>query len=380
MEMKVVLIGQYPIDPENINGGIEACILGIVNEFKKYHDIDLHVVTTQILKKNIYQNIGGVSVHYLASPPLPGFLTINTIDRYKVINKIKEINPDLVHGHSSNYGYYALKSGYPSIVTIHGIAKEEYDPKLRPSILDSIRRKVILPMEDFCLKNAKIITTVSPYVVEKIGSFCKGEVHVIPNSIRDEFFEIQSQEVSDRLLFIGGIEPRKSLLNIIKAIELIRTKRENIRLHIVGGIRKQGYYDSLVKYVEQNNLSSYVIFRGALGNEELKRELSECSIFVFPSKEESFGIVLAEAEACGKPVVASNIGGIPYVVDNNRTGFLIKYGDINSLVDKILMLLEDNDLRRSMGIMGRKKAREFSNKSIGEKYYSLYQKAIRNGK
>lgn len=378
--MKVVLMGQYPIDPENINGGVEACMLGIVNEFKKYPGIDLHVVTTQILKKNIYQNIEGVSVHYLSSPPLPRFLTINTIDQYKVINKIKEINPDLVHGHISNYGYYALKSGYPSIVTIHGIAKEEYDPKLRPSILDSIRREVILPMEDFCLKNARIITTVSPYVVEKIESFCKSRVHVIPNSIRDEFFEIQSREVSDRLLFIGGIEPRKGLLNIIKAIELICTKRDSIRLHIVGGIRKQGYYDNLIEYVEQNNLSSYVTFRGALDNEELKRELSECSIFVFPSKEESFGIVLAEAEACGKPIVASNIGGIPYVVDDNRTGFLVEYGDINSLVDKILMLLEDKDLRINMGYMGRKKAREFSNKIVVEKYYSLYQRAIRNGK
>jgi glycosyltransferase involved in cell wall biosynthesis len=380
IKTKVVLIGQYPIDPENINGGVEACMLGIVNEFKKYPDIDLHVVTIQILKKDIYQNIEGVSVHYLASPPLPRFLTINTIDRYKVINKIKEINPDLVHGHISNYGYYALKSGYPSIVTIHGIAKEEYDPKLRPSILDSIRRKSVLPLEDFCLKNARIITTVSPYVVEKIGSICKGEVHVVPNSIRDEFFEIQSQEVSDRLLFIGGIEPRKGLLNVIKAVELICAKRDNVRLHIVGGIRKQGYYDSLVEYVERNNLSSYITFMGALDNEELKKELSECSIFVFPSKEESFGIALAEAEACGKPIVASNIGGIPYVVDNNKTGFLVEYGNINSLADKILMLLEDKDLRRIMGFMGREKAREFSNKSIAEKYYSLYQRAVQNGK
>ncbi|AKB30500.1 Glycosyltransferase [Methanosarcina siciliae T4/M] len=378
METKVVLLGQYPIDPENISGGVEACILGIVNEFKKYPDIDLHIVTVQILKKNVYKNIEGISVHYLASPPFPRFLTVNTIDRYKVINKIKEINPDLVHGHISNYGYYALKSGYPSIVTIHGIAKEEYNPQLRPSILDSIRRKVHLPMEEFCLKNARILTTVSPYVMEKIESFCKGDVYVIPNGIRDEFFKIQSQEVGDRLLFIGGIEPRKGLLNIIKAVEMICTKRDNIRLHIVGRIRKQGYYDSLVEYIKQNNLSSYVIFRGALDNEELKRELSECSIFVFPSKEESFGIVLAEAEACGKPIVTSNIGGIPYVVDNNRTGFLVEYGDVNSLADKILTLLENKNLRISMGIMGREKAREFSNKSIAEKYYSLYQKAIRN--
>ena len=112
--------------------------------------------------------------------------------------------------------------------------------------------------------------------------------------------------------------------------------------------------------------------------EEIKKEFSECSVFVFPSKEESFGIVLAEAEACGKPVVASNIGGIPYVVDDNKTGFLVEYGDVDTFAEKILILLNDKNLRNKMGRLGRGKAKQFSNKEIAKKYYELYKEVFDN--
>ncbi len=378
--MRVVILGQYPLNHEKISGGVETCIIGLVNELKKYSDVELHVIATQIMWRDITKIVDNVTIHYLASPPLPRFVTINTIDRYWVIKKIKEINPDIVHGHMSICGYYALKSGFPNIVTVHGIAKEEYDPKIRSELLDTIRRGVVVPMENYVFEHAKILTVVSPYVKEKIEPFCNGKIQVIPNGIRDEFFNIENNEVDNRLLFVGGIEPRKGLLNLLKAVKIIREKIPGVRLYIVGSVRKQKYYNSLIDYVKKNKLNENIIFKGELSDEEIKKEFSECSVFVFPSKEESFGIVLAEAEACGKPVVASNIGGIPYVVDDNKTGFLVEYDDVDMFAEKILILLSDKNLRDKMGKLGKEKAKQFLNKDIAKKYYKLYKTVIDNEK
>jgi len=378
--MKVILLGQYPLNLEKIRGGVETCIIGLVDELKKYPDVELHVVATHIMWKDITKHEDGVTIHHLASPPLPRFITVWTIDQYKIIKKIKEIKPDVVHAHMVGYGYYALKSGFPNIVTVHGIAREEYDPKIRSGLLDMIRRRVALSMEQYVFEHAKILTVVSSYVKEKIEPFCNGEICVILNGVRDKFFEVENTEVENRLLFVGGIEPRKGLLNLLKVIEIIKIKIPDVRLHIVGRIREKGYYNSLIDYVKKHNLANVVVFKGALSDKEVKKEFSECCVFVFPSLEESFGIAVAEAEACGKPVVASDIGGIPYVVDNNKTGFLVEYGDIGTFAEKILILLKDKNLRNKMGNAGKEKSKQFSNKDIAKKYYELYKKVIDNGK
>jgi len=87
--MRVVILGQYPLNHEKISGGVETCIIGLVNELKKYSDVELHVIATQIMWRDITKIVDNVTIHYLASPPLPRFVTINTIDRYWVIKKIK---------------------------------------------------------------------------------------------------------------------------------------------------------------------------------------------------------------------------------------------------------------------------------------------------
>ena len=378
--MRVAILGQYPLNPEKIKGGVETCIIGLINELKKCSDIEIHVIAIHMMWKDITKIVDNVTIHYLASPQLPRFVTISTIDQYKTIKKIEELKPDVVHAHmSAGSGNCALNSGFPNIITVHGIAKEEYDPKIRHGLLNMIRRRVVVPMEQYVFENAKVLTVVSPYVKKKIEPFCKGEIHVIPNGVRDEFFEVENNEVENRLLFVGGIEPRKGLLNLLKAIKIIKKEIPDVRLHIVGRARKQGYYNSLIDYVKKNNLNENIIFRGELSDEEVKKEFSECSVFVFPSKEESFGIVLAEAEACREPIVASNIGGIPYVVDNNKTGFLVEYGDIDTFAEKILILLNDKNLRNKMGVAGREKANQFSNKDIAEKFYRLYETVIDDG-
>ncbi|CEG12661.1 putative Glycosyl transferase, group 1 family protein [groundwater metagenome] len=395
--MKVLILGLYPFIEGNIMNGVEAHITGIVNELKKYKDINLYVLSpqsetgkrlkeiTKIFKlKEITKVTDNVTVTYLSL--VGDFFTMTTIDRYKIIRKIKELKPDIIHAHST-FGYYALKSGFPSITTIHGVNFVEGDPKMAKldhlierKIIYPIRFKTILSLDNYIFKNAKVLTVVSPYVKKEIEKYCKGEIYVIPNRISDEYFNVENREVENRLLFVGGISPRKDILTLLKAVKIVKNEIPNINLHIVGHINSEVYYSSLIDYVRKNNLEKNVIFKIGLNNEEAKNEFSECLVFVFPSIAESFGIVLAEAGACGKPVVASNVGGIPYVVEDNKNGFLVECENAEKFAEKILLLLNDKNLRMKMGNAWQEKAKEFSNKEIVKKYYELYKYVIKNEK
>jgi len=373
MKLKIVLLTQYPYDLNNVRGGVESSMVGLVEELKKFDTLELHIITsTKQINKNETIIRDGIIFHYISSPKLPQLITSLTFDQQRIKRKIREINPDLLHAHMTAplYGYTALKSGYPAIVTVHGIVKEE--AKSWQGLMGFIKRKIFIPMERYVLEHAKLLTVVSPYVEQKIKKWCKGNIFVIPNGVQEEFFEIEDKEVENRLLFVGGIEPRKSMLNLLKAVNIVKNEIPSVKLHIVGGIRKKKYFYSLIEYIEKNNLSKYVIFRGALSKEGLKKEFSECSVFVFPSKEESQGIVLLEAMAAGKPVVATNVGGIPYIVENGVTGSLVEHGDVEGLAREISNLLANKDLRKKYAGNGINKAKLYSHKIIAQKYYELY--------
>ncbi|MCG2700269.1 glycosyltransferase family 4 protein [Candidatus Parcubacteria bacterium] len=373
--MKVVILGQYPLNPEKIRGGVETCIIGLANELKKYPDIELHILTLEIMQKDITKTVDNATIHYLASPPLPRFITKNTIDKNKTIKKIKELKPDIVHAHMYDSGYYALKSGFPSLITIHGIAMDEYDIKIQSGLLEMIRRMVYLPIEQYVFKRAKVLTVLSPYTKKKIELFCNGEIHIIPNGINKEWFNIQNKEIDGRILFVGRIFPVKRIEYLLQAVKRIRYHRKNVELHIAGDFNeKKVYFNLLRKFTDKNELSKNVKFMGALHGNNLRNEYAECSIFVLASHIEAFPIVLLEAMASGKPIIASNVGSIPYIIKDGENGFLFEYGDVDDLANKITKLLNDRELRLKMGNNGKKIAKGFPSwEEIAQKYYKLYK-------
>jgi glycosyltransferase involved in cell wall biosynthesis len=98
---------------------------------------------------------------------------------------------------------------------------------------------------------------------------------------------------------------------------------------------------------------------------------------VFPSIYEPFGIVLLEAMACGKPVVASNVGGIPFVVEEGKTGLLFESGNVEDLADKIMTILENEELGEKMGEAGRERAKEFTWDKIAERTVEVYKEILK---
>jgi glycosyltransferase involved in cell wall biosynthesis len=136
----------------------------------------------------------------------------------------------------------------------------------------------------------------------------------------------------------------------------------------------------LKKLVKKQNIEKNVEFLGFISDDEKYACYNSADIFVLPSLEESFGIVLLEAMACRKPVVASNVGGIPFVVADEKTGLLFESNDPEDLAEKIITLLRNRELQENMGRAGRERAKEFGWDKIAKTTVRLYQEIIWEGK
>lgn len=183
------------------------------------------------------------------------------------------------------------------------------------------------------------------------------------------------------LLFVGKLRDYKGLHYLIEALPRVVDRGQNFKLLLVGGADKayQAYLQALVK---KHQLGARVKFWGREPYDELVKFYNVADLFLLPSIrqgiwEEAFGMVLVEAMACGTPVVASAIGGIPDVVRDGKTGFLVPEKDPPALADAIARLLEDDTLRRAMGRESRAWAEQrWDLPVIGRRYAEFYLKCL----
>ena len=130
---------------------------------------------------------------------------------------------------------------------------------------------------------------------------------------------------------------------------------------------------------EQLKMNGDVLFVGKQAN--IADYLGVSDVFLLPSELESFGLAALEAQACELPVIATRIGGIPEVVNDGETGFLSDIGDIAKMTEDTLVLLRDENLRRTFGERGRELAiQRYSTDKIIPQYIAFYEKVVQKAK
>jgi glycosyltransferase involved in cell wall biosynthesis len=177
------------------------------------------------------------------------------------------------------------------------------------------------------------------------------------------------------VLFVGRLVPYKGLRVLFRAFRYVKKRIPKVRLSIVGSGPE---YANLTQLSHELGLTDIIRFHSVLSQEELRDAYSACDLFVLPSRSrsEAFGIVLLEAMARGKPVVATHVGGIPYVVNDKETGILVPPYDPKPLADAICLLLKNPELREKMGQAARehvlqKFTRKPTTKQLEKVYFEL---------
>lgn len=221
---------------------------------------------------------------------------------------------------------------------------------------------------------------VSRAAMEYAQKYIPGDYAVIPNGIDLEHFCPSTPPLEQYLdgklniVFVGRLEYRKGVDFLLEAYHQVKREVPDSRLIIVGpGTRLRKRYE---KWVAEHELRD-VVFAGFTSYEDLPRYYMTADVFCSPATgRESFGIVLAEAMAMGKPIVATNISGYASVVTHGEQGLLVPPRDSESLAKALHALLRDNDLRQRMGQKGILKAREYSWDSVAHRVLDYYSRVL----
>jgi phosphatidyl-myo-inositol alpha-mannosyltransferase len=221
---------------------------------------------------------------------------------------------------------------------------------------------------------------VSEAAREFVAERFPGDYRIIPNGIDFKRFatplESPSEHDDDRLnvLFVGRLEKRKGLTFLLRAWSLVRREFPTARLVVVGGRGRR--LESLRRYAA-NQQWPEVLFAGHVSPEDLVRYYQTCDVFCAPSTgQESFGIVLLEAMAAGRAIVASDIPGYAEVVTHGREGLLVPPKDAEALAMSLGHLLADAQLRRELGARGQQKAAGYDWANIADQALAYYGETI----
>lgn len=195
----------------------------------------------------------------------------------------------------------------------------------------------------------------------------------IDGSMERKILGIKDDEIM--VLSVQRLVRRKRVDCLINAVPEVIKKHPNIRFVIIGGGPEKERLIKLARKLKISNNISFLDF--TFLTHELARYYSASDIFVLHSLYEGFGIVLIEASACGKPVISTRVGSIPEVVDDGKTGLLVKPENPIHLASAILKLVNDEELRKSMGKEGRMKVeREYDWNIVIKKYLKMYNGLI----
>jgi glycosyltransferase involved in cell wall biosynthesis len=198
-------------------------------------------------------------------------------------------------------------------------------------------------------------------------------------------------EVSQRLmslkdgrkcvLYVGRVNEKKGVRDLIRAFQIVLSKQRDCILAVAGSGDKV-YVEGLVKEVSKAGLDDHVYFLGPVPNREMPALMRAADIIAYATRGgEGIPRALLEGMACGKPVVATKVAGIPEAVIDGVTGFLVKPRDIAALADRLSTLLMDDSLRREMGLRARKHVEtEFNYDTVIPKIASLLREVASGGR
>jgi sugar transferase (PEP-CTERM/EpsH1 system associated) len=349
-------------------GGLETFVIDLVR--KGSNATRGHIVCLESLGF-LGESIDDIAIFSLEK--LPG-IQLDCIK--KIRNIVGEYSIDLIHTHNEGAHFYGaiagFLSGIPVVHTRHGIHdSENLKRKMLEWFSSLISKKVVGVSQD-----------ISKLYVEKI-KIARSKVRTILNGVDPEQFarragnrELILETGSSSKVILMGIVARLVLVKdhktLFEACRIVAKSHNSFRLVVVGDGPEM---DNLVQLSQQLGLSGNIIFTGA--RRDIADLLNGLDIFVLSSSSEGISITLLEAMACELPIVATQVGGNPEVVVDAETGFLVPPENPKAFAEKLLLLMQNPDLRRSMGTAGR--ARVLANFSVQKsvkEYHECYRQAL----
>jgi len=244
---------------------------------------------------------------------------------------------------------------------------------------------------EWAYRNANLVHCASKYTESRIRNATNIEhTCVIPNGVNYERFAraIDISQLREEfkpgkiILSVGALKPRKGYDVMLKAFRIVKEEIKDAKYLIVG---EGSWQQEMSKLARQLKIEKDVYFLGEKTGDELVRYYHLCDVYAhtpvnIDDEFEGFGIVYLEAGACGKPVVASNSGGVPDAVLDGVTGLVVPESDVESTARALKRVLTDEKLAERLGANGRKRAEELSWSNIAQRFIEIYEGVLNGAK
>lgn len=350
--LRVAVIGDYPENPPNLVGGIQAVMYYTLAALKQHSDLELHVVTCEkwfkgTAARGAVVRDGPLTIHYLPSASrIPHTLSMRTLDRWALRRRLQEIAPDVIHAHgqAAAYPLAAFDTGAPTVVTVHGINTHEAAAEARGGRLKAWLRTAIWRATELAvLRRATDLVIICPWVEQFVRPHSPARLHLIENPVHDDFFALDRRPHSHRILFVGSVIHRKGVLELVQAMRTVVGQLPDAHLVIAGGVTPiyQAYGQQVQQTIDDLGLRAHISLPGYLGHAELLAAYGRAALFTLPSWVESSPVALAQALAAGVPVVTTTIGGTEHLVEDGVNGLRVPARDPEALAAALLRLLRD---------------------------------------
>lgn len=288
------------------------------------------------------------------------------------------------HAHEYDIIHLQGRSGFifpkkmnlvPIVTTLHGLVNLENARSFNEKTLDKkVHERWANRYEKNSLAHSDALIAVSGEMQEEIESIMpqvKHKIHIIPNGVERPLTIEENITDNNLLLFVGRLESIKGIFNLLKAMKAVDS---HVKLVLVGEGTER---PAIEKLIHTEGLAKRVKLTGALQSDDVMKWVNRCYALILPSFHETQGIVLLEANAYSKPVLASNIGGIKEVVENNQNGLLFNPHDSHDITTKINQLFRNPQLAQQLGEEGKRIVEsKFLWDSIAHKTELLYKNLI----
>ncbi|HEY6228771.1 MAG TPA: glycosyltransferase family 4 protein [Verrucomicrobiae bacterium] len=348
----------------------------LLDGFAQLPNCEIHVIsTTRQVTANPQKLAPNIFFHSLKLSPWSRLRTLNAGSTLAIRKLLREIRPDIVHGQGSERypAIAAACSGFPNLITLHGImselAKIQKAPPLSwPRITAWVERRAIRRVDAvICLSNHA--ATVIQHLAKK--------TFVIPNAVADQFFEIHRAPANAiEIICPAHIYSIKNQPTLIRALDpLASHSHMPLKLTLLGKLTG----DDTSHEVQQLAASRpWCHIAGPVDSAEIKEALSRATLLVLPSLEENCPVSILEGMAAGIPIAASRAGGIPDLIDDGVTGLLFDPRQPDSIRIAIERLLSEPAAAHQFASAARQRAENaFRPRAIAARHLEVYAQIAR---
>ena len=289
-----------------------------------------------------------------------------------VRKKLAEIQPDIVHGQGTerDCAISAVYSGFPNLITIHGnmrlIAKVN---RARPFTFQWLAAR----LERFTLPRAGGVVCISRYTEAAVAGLAR-KTWVVPNAVHASFFEVEPLLNGPvRFLCVGHVSIRKNQVKLIQSLDSLAAKHP-FQLIFLGAAPREDPYCSA--FLDMVGARPWCVYAGLADHAEIKRQFAMASLLILPSLEDNCPMVVLEAMAANVPVIASNVGGVPELVQHGVTGLLFD-PDASGIGAAVAEVLAAPAKARSRAALARIQALQtYHPKAVATRHSEIYREAL----